>query len=1169
MSTSPRRLGKYELQERLGRGGMGEVLKAFDTQLQRYVAIKLLHADLQTDTSFTARFQREAQVIASLHHPNIVQLYDFQVSPPSEAENAICYMVMDYVEGQTLSQYIRGTSRVGKYPSAADIVQLFAPISLAIDYAHQKGMIHRDIKPSNILLDQRNTARNPMGEPILTDFGIAKLLGAPAVTLIGLWLGTPYYTSPEQAKGAPGNERSDLYSLGVILYEICTGILPFQGDTPTAILMQHINATPTLPNCINPNIPPALTMVIMRSLAKDPAARFPTASALAIALAEALNRPIPEGLRPALPLINVAGEPNYQGPMQPALPPDVSASLAPTKLMGSSAPFGTPVSGGPGTVMAGNSSDSSPMMFLPRNPLSVSSPSTPMPDGANYAMVQEYVRGENLEERLNHLGQPLQERDVLIYVSQVLSSLEDMAQQTPPVMHGDIRPATILIGNKDRRAHLIGGLSAAPWKQISATLPGYVPLEQLQGNVDPRSDLYALAATMHHLLTNRNPRDYPPFAYPLASTLTPRVSWEVERLLVRALTNDISQRYQSAMEMKRDIDDILLRLYGTSSDTGGYAPGMSGSMGAVGGMEGKSATSPSPIAKVTRRIQSWLNPSDEASSQPLGMQQQMPLISPAITPLPGPSISQQGVYAAPPRPLQQRKGRRRWAIVFVAVLLLLILGGILYPLLFLHGGSHNKTTIQSGLGIGVTKAPDGEYIGLSDGTFAFDTARPDGDLKLQAAAKLKTGDVGSAVSLWQSAIAMETNDAEALIYLEDQKVLASGSPYITLVVATMLTGDNAYLGRNNLQGAYVAQKEYNDGFKLPGAMLVRLLLANSGSASPDSKLYAKSVAQQIVQAAQADRTIVGVMGWPFSSRVLNAVGILGIAHIPMVSESATSVLLNRISPYFFRVVPPDTAQATLGAKFVEQTLHAKAAALFLDPTDVYSKSLADAFTQTFTADGNRIVVTEQYTETQPANLPDRLHDALSHNPDLIYFSGFSPDASVIVANLPTAGPFANLIVMGGDGLNEQYSETARPNLGRVRFTTFAYPDEWKILGLTAQEPAFFREYPQYFNPGGQSHSSPYGFTRPANDAMLAYDATVVLLEGGRIAFTKAGNKFTSEDLRQGLTTITGAQALQGVTGQIALGPDGNPIDKEVIVYSVTQDQHFQMVGWQGRFLKGA
>src|SRR3989442_12665767 len=161
MSTSshsgPRRLGNYELCERLGRGSMAELWKALDTQLQRYVDLKIFHSDLQNDPNFISRFEREAQVIASLHHPNIIQVYDFHIARPPESDSTIAYMVMDYVEGITLSEYIRNTSRMGKFPSPTDIVQLFTPICIAIDYAHQKGMIHRDIKPANILLDKRNT----------------------------------------------------------------------------------------------------------------------------------------------------------------------------------------------------------------------------------------------------------------------------------------------------------------------------------------------------------------------------------------------------------------------------------------------------------------------------------------------------------------------------------------------------------------------------------------------------------------------------------------------------------------------------------------------------------------------------------------------------------------------------------------------------------------------------------------------------------------------------------------------------------------------------------------------------------------------------------------------------------------------------------------------------
>ncbi|HXL38345.1 MAG TPA: protein kinase [Ktedonobacteraceae bacterium] len=319
-SSNPQRLGKYELRERLGRGGMAEVWKAFDSQLERYVAIKILHADLQSDPEFLTRFTREARVIASLHHPNIVQVHDFQVIRSPETNTPIAYMVMDYVEGQTLADYIRSTSRMGKFPPAADIVQLFASISRATDYAHHHGMIHRDIKPANILLDKRHTAHNPMGEPILSDFGIAKLLGVSTGTQSGNWLGTPTYISPEQALGHPGNERTDIYSLGVVLYEICTGVQPFHGESVSAILMQQINAMPTPPALINPSIPPALTMVIMRCLAKDPATRFSSAASMTAALAEALNVPIPPDMSQPLYPVDAMSGPTYLSSPQPNLP---------------------------------------------------------------------------------------------------------------------------------------------------------------------------------------------------------------------------------------------------------------------------------------------------------------------------------------------------------------------------------------------------------------------------------------------------------------------------------------------------------------------------------------------------------------------------------------------------------------------------------------------------------------------------------------------------------------------------------------------------------------------------------------------------------------------------------------------------------------------------------
>jgi len=326
MDTEARRLGKYELREPLARGGQGEVWKAFDPSLQRYVAIKQLHADLQSDPDFISRFEREARFIASLHHPNIVQIHDFQIIQTTGSDTS-AYMVMDYIEGPTLAYYIHNTSRKGQYPDAADLVYIFTAVSLAIDYAHERGMIHRDIKPANIMLDKRSPTARSTGRPVLTDFGIAKLQGAFADTT--RVIGTPLYASPEQAQGLSGDKRSDLYSLGVILYEMTTGIPPFRGDSPMAIFMQHYQENPTPPALINRLIPPALSEVILKSIAKDPDARFQSASAMTTALAEALNVPVPAEFRKTASSPDLMGISHPHNPIQQPSSPLITAPPSP------------------------------------------------------------------------------------------------------------------------------------------------------------------------------------------------------------------------------------------------------------------------------------------------------------------------------------------------------------------------------------------------------------------------------------------------------------------------------------------------------------------------------------------------------------------------------------------------------------------------------------------------------------------------------------------------------------------------------------------------------------------------------------------------------------------------------------------------------------------------
>lgn len=520
-----------------------------------------------------------------------------------------------------------------------------------------------------------------------------------------------------------------------------------------------------------------------------------------------------------------------------------------------------------------------------------------------------------------------------------------------------------------------------------------------------------------------------------------------------------------------------------------------------------------------------------------------------------------------------RRRTRTGSVVAGLCVVLLVVGIAAFPLFSMatHPTAISSARVdrnipQSQPGIGVVQAPDGEMIGLSDGSYAFDTGqgRTDGTLKTRASEKLRAGDVGSALSLWHEATSSDSNDAEALIYAENQRVLSSGSPWVTVVVGTMATGTYVGLGRDDMQGAYVAQREYNSNFKLPGNVLVRLLVASTGN----DKTYANGVAQQIVRAAQKDKTLVGVMGWPYSSRTLNVVKTLADAHLPLVSQMASSTLLTHISSYFFRIVPPDAVQAYVGAEYVEHTLHAKTAALFIDSTDAYSESVGSAFRHKFLADGNTLVDTEHYTAGKPETLSSQTHNALGHHPDIIYFAGVASDANTLLAALPTRGPSAKTLVMGGDGLYEigSYSKEASVNFDRLRFSAFAYPDEWGFLGITKGVSPFFREYAQDFNPDNLHTSSVYGFIRADGDAILSYDAVVVVIEGCRLVLEKGGTSVSSTDVRQALTTINGQRTLQGASGQIAFGPDGNPINKAVIVLGVsTQGVHLESI--QGQFLK--
>lgn len=260
-------IGKYQVVENLGRGGMAEVYMAYQETLDRYVAIKVMHSFLADEKGFLGRFQREARAMAALNHPNIVGVYDFDVF------EGMYYIVMEFVSGGTLKERIEDLASKGESLPLDAATRAVLEVADALAYAHGRGMVHRDIKPGNIMLTES-------GRAVLTDFGIAKILSGPTFTATGAMVGTPAYMSPEQGLGKPGDERSDLYALGVLYYQMATGRLPYDADTPLAVILKHVNEPIPSPTDLNDDIPDAIQNVIIKAMAKEPEERYQSANAL-------------------------------------------------------------------------------------------------------------------------------------------------------------------------------------------------------------------------------------------------------------------------------------------------------------------------------------------------------------------------------------------------------------------------------------------------------------------------------------------------------------------------------------------------------------------------------------------------------------------------------------------------------------------------------------------------------------------------------------------------------------------------------------------------------------------------------------------------------------------------------------------------------------------------
>ncbi|MGA4801405.1 protein kinase domain-containing protein [Streptomyces lavendulocolor] len=265
--------GRYQLRDLLGEGGMASVYLAYDSALDRQVAIKTLHTELGREQSFRERFRREAQAVAKLQHTNIVSVFD--TGEDDLGGSLMPYIVMEYVEGQPLGSVLQADIQAHGAMPADKALKVTADVLAALETSHEMGLVHRDIKPGNVMMTKRGVVK-------VMDFGIARAMqsGVTSMTQTGMVVGTPQYLSPEQALGRGVDARSDLYSVGIMLFQLLTGRIPFDADSPLAIAYAHVQEEPVAPSSINRSITPAMDALVARALKKNPNERFPSAAAM-------------------------------------------------------------------------------------------------------------------------------------------------------------------------------------------------------------------------------------------------------------------------------------------------------------------------------------------------------------------------------------------------------------------------------------------------------------------------------------------------------------------------------------------------------------------------------------------------------------------------------------------------------------------------------------------------------------------------------------------------------------------------------------------------------------------------------------------------------------------------------------------------------------------------
>jgi ABC-type branched-subunit amino acid transport system substrate-binding protein/serine/threonine protein kinase len=740
-----------------------------------------------------------------------------------------------------------------------------------------------------------------------------------------------------------------------------------------------------------------------------------------------------------------------------------------------------------------------------------------------YYIVLQQPEGESLASLLKQQGGALPEYIVAEYGRQLCEILFVLSSQQPPLVHGSINPSTIIVSPDGRRVSLIH-MPLFPPKEAQTGKEkgssGYLAPEQARGTAEPASDLYALAATLHHAVTGYDPHERMAFFHPPARRLNPAVTPGMEEILAQALRLSSQQRYAHADDMRRDLTNLI-------------------------------------------------------ESYPIQKEQLTSVTDPL------------GLNAAQIR--ARRRDSSSLDIGIFAAIGVLVLLAVLFVTMFQVVNVSNPANVaqqnakatlvaqQQTAAVNTELALEMQSfqkkgIGVSDGRLVFDTytGRNDVDLKKKAAQAMQQNNWSSSANYFTSAISADPTDGEAQIYNEDLHILQSGVSYVTIVLG--LAVDNSVvdflLARTEMQGAFLAQREINTGRMLPHGVQLRILIDNSGANAADVTTAAQFIANRVAKTGNADH-IIAVVGWPSSSQTINARDIVASVHLPIVSETASSVKLSGSSSDFFRVSPPDNLQGDTLGKYAVQQLQSRTILVMRDPADQYSASLADAFTASVKSLNATAIndPADNFTEsaTTVAQYEKIVLDARAKNVGTLFLAGLDVDAVRLahaVGELLRARPndllLANFRILCGNAVDTNLllgqgsdpdatiASTFPQDMQRLTFTAFSHPDEWTFLGYPKnQQPSFFANWVSIFQ---SSTVAADNAPAPGNDAILTHDAVAVIAK----AASYVQGPLTGQAVRDALASLGRGNipAYQGVSGRILFDPQGNPIDKVIVVLGI-------------------